>query len=95
MVAYIYDWTIYSLLKEHVKWIRLMLERCRKIQLVLDIKKCIFFTPIRILLGSVVWKDVIKVDLAKFKVILDLKPLINPNQVRSFLGDIHDTIGSS
>ena len=75
-----------GLLKEHVNWIRLILERCRHIQLALNIKKCIFVTPIGILLGHVLCKDGIKVDLAKIKVILEIKPLINPKYVRSFPG---------
>lgn len=78
MVVYFDDWTIYNLLKEHVKWLRLMLERCRQIQLALNIKKCIFSTPIGILIGHVVCKDGIKVDITKIKVILDLKTPVNP-----------------
>ena len=74
------------MLKYHVKWMRLMLERCRQIQLSLNIKKCIFSTPICILLGHVICKEGIRVDLAKIKVILDLKPPVNPKQVRIFLG---------
>jgi len=57
MGVYFDDWTIYSLLKEHTKWLRMMLERCRQIQLSLNLKKCIFLTPIGILLGHVVCKD--------------------------------------
>lgn len=55
-----------------------MLERCRQIHLTLSIKKCIFATPIIIILGNVVCKDGIKVDLSKIKVILDLKTPVNP-----------------
>lgn len=86
MEVYFDDWTIYSLLKEHVKWLRLMLERYKQIQLALNIKKCIFATPIGILLGLVVCKQEIKVDQSKIKVTLDLKPPINPKQVRAFVG---------
>ena len=78
MGVYFDDWTIYSLLKEHTKWLRMMLERCRQIQLSLNLKKCIFLTPIGILLGHVVCKDGIKVDMGKIKFILDLKPPTNP-----------------
>ena len=39
MEVYFHDWTIYNLLKEHVKWIGLMLERCRQFHLSLNIKK--------------------------------------------------------
>lgn len=74
------------MLKDHVKWLRIMLERCQQSQLSLNIKKCIFATPIRILLGHVVCKEGIKVYLAKIKVILDLKPPINPKKIKIFLG---------
>ena len=86
MAVYFYNWTIYSMLKDHCKWIRLMLERCRQIQLSLNIKKCIFLTPIGILVGHIVCKEGIKVDFEKIKIILDLKPPVNPKQVRVLLG---------
>ena len=77
---------IYSMLKYHCKWLRIMLERCRQIQLSLNINKCTFLTPIGILLGNIVCKEGIKVDFAKIKIILDLKPPVNPKQVRVLLG---------
>ena len=86
MDVYFDDWTIYSMLKYDCKCLRLMLERCRKIQLSLNIKKCIFVTPIGILLGHIVCKEGIKVDFTKIKIILDLKPPVNPKQVRILLG---------
>ena len=85
MAVYFDDWVVYNLLKEHVKWLSLMLEWCRQIQLALNVKKCIFSTPIGILLGHLMCKEGIKVNLAQINVILDLKPPINPKQVRSFL----------
>ena len=39
-----------------------------------------------ILLGHTVCKEGIKVDFAKIKIILDLKPLVNPRHVRVLLG---------
>ena len=63
-----------------------MLERFNKIQLSLNIKKCMFATPIGILLGHVVCKEGIRVDISKMKVIINLKPLVNPKQIRIFLG---------
>ena len=86
MELYFDDWTIYNMMKDHIKWLRLMLERCRKIQLSLNIKKCIFATPIGILLGHVVCKEGIKVDIAKIKVIIDLNAPVNSKQIRIFLG---------
>ena len=64
-----------------------MLERCTKIQLSLNIKKYIFSTPIGILLGHVVCKEGIKVDIAKIKVVIDLKAQVNPKKIRIFLGN--------
>ena len=78
MALYFDDWTIYSMLKYYCKWLTLMLERCRQIKLSLNIKKCIFVTPIGILLGYIVCKEGIKVDFTKIKNILDLKPPVNP-----------------
>ena len=52
----------------------------------MNIKKCIFATPIGILLGHIVWKQGTKVDLEKMKFILDLKPSVNPKQIKIFLG---------
>ena len=86
MVVYFDDWMIYFMLKYHYKWLRLTLECCQQIQLSLNIKKCIFLTPIGILLGHIVCKEGIKVEFAKIKIILDLKPPVNPKQVRVLLG---------
>jgi hypothetical protein len=52
--VYLDDWTVYSLLKNDVEVLRLMLERCRQCQISLNIKKCIFGTPFGILLGHIV-----------------------------------------
>ena len=42
MGVYFDDWTIYNMMKDHIKWLGLMLERCRQIQLSLNIKKSVF-----------------------------------------------------
>ena len=86
--VYFNDWTFYGSLKEHVNLLHEMIERCRQIQFSLNLKKCIFSTPIGILLEHVMCKEGIKVDLAKIKVILDLKPPLNPKQARAFLGHV-------
>jgi hypothetical protein len=41
----------FSLLKDRVEVLRMMLDRCRQYQLSLNIKKCIFNVPFGILLG--------------------------------------------
>jgi hypothetical protein len=65
-----------------------MLERCRQIHLSLIIKKCIFVTPIGILLRNIVCKYGIKFDMTKIKVILDLKLQINHKQTKILHGHI-------
>ena len=92
MEIYSVDWTIYSLLRDHVKWIWLMLEHCKKIQVSLNIKKCISSTHIGILIGKLVCKYGIKVNLTKVKVVLNLKPPTNPKKIRAFMGYVHDII---
>jgi hypothetical protein len=48
------DWIVYSLLKDHVELLRLMLERCRQHHVSLNIKKLIFSMPFGILLVHIV-----------------------------------------
>jgi hypothetical protein len=84
--VYLDDWTVYSLLKEHVEVLRLMLERCRQCQISLNIKKCIFRTPFGILLGHIVCKQGLLVDPAKIAVIVNLPPPKIVCQLRATLG---------
>ena len=54
--VYFNNWTIFGLLKKHVASLRLMLDTCRQYQILLNLKKCIFFTPFGIFLVHVVYK---------------------------------------
>jgi hypothetical protein len=63
-----------------------MLKRCRQCQISLNIKKYIFGTPFGILLGHIVCKQGLLVDLAKIAVIVNLPP---PNLVRH----LRETLG--
>ena len=81
MEVYFDDWMIYSM----PKYLRIMLERCQQIQLSLNINKFILLTPIGMLLGHIVCKEGIKVEFTKIKIILDLKPPVNPNKSRYYL----------
>jgi hypothetical protein len=84
--VYLDDWTVFSLLKDHVEVLRLMLERCRQCQISLNIKKCIFGTPFGILLGHIVCKQGLLVDPAKIVVIVNLPPPKSVCQLRATLG---------
>jgi hypothetical protein len=63
-----------------------MLERCRQIQLSLNIRKCIFSTPIGILVGHVVYKEGPMVNMEKINMILDIKPPLNKKKIKILLG---------
>jgi hypothetical protein len=84
--VYLDDWTIFSLLKDHVEILRLMLERCRQCHISLIIKKCIFTTPFGILLGHIVCKQGLIVDPAKIALIVNLPPPKSMRQLRETLG---------
>ena len=60
--VYLDYWMVFNLLKDHVKVLRLMLDQCGKLKNSLNLKKCLFCTPIGILLGHVVCKDGLLVD---------------------------------
>jgi hypothetical protein len=84
--VYLDDWTVYSLLKEHIEVLCLMLERCRKCQMSLNINKCIFRTPFGILLGHIVCKQGLLVDPTKIAIIVNLPPPKTISQLRATLG---------
>jgi hypothetical protein len=68
------DWEVYSLLKKHVALLYLMFDRCRELQISLNLKKCIFCVPHVNLLGHIVSQEGVLVDPAKFVVILNMPP---------------------
>jgi hypothetical protein len=84
--AYFDDWTIFSLLKNHIECLRLMLDKCRQCQIALNLKKCIFFLPFRVILGHIVCKKGLLVDPSKIAIIVDLPPPTSVKQSRPALG---------
>jgi hypothetical protein len=84
--VYLDDWIVYNLLKYHVEVLRLILEICRKCQISLNIKKCIFGTPFGILLGHIVWKQGLLVDPSKIVVIVNIPPPKSVRQLRETMG---------
>jgi len=73
--VYLDDWTVFILLKYHIETLRLMLNRCRKYQISLNLKKCIFCVLFGIFLGHVVSKKGFLVDLPKIIVIVNFPQL--------------------
>jgi hypothetical protein len=85
---YMDDWTIYSLLKEHVTLLRLMFDRCRELQISLNLRKCIFYVPHGNLLSHIVCREGVLLDLAKFVVIVNMSSPMSAKQIRSTLRHI-------
>jgi hypothetical protein len=52
--VYLEDWTVFSLLKDNIEVLRLMLDRCRQCQISLNLKKCILCMPFGIVLGHII-----------------------------------------
>jgi hypothetical protein len=84
--AYFDDWTIFSLLKDHIECLRLKLDKCREYQISLNLKKCILFSPFGVLLGHIVSKQEFLVDPSKIVIIVYLLPPTSVRQLRTALG---------
>jgi len=84
--VYFDDWAVFGLVKCHVTSLRLMLDTCHIYQIVLNLKKNIFFVPFGILLGHVVCKQGLMVDPANIAVIVNLEAPRNVKQLHVMLG---------
>ena len=84
--AYFDDWTVFSLLKNHIECLRLMLDKFKQCQFALNLKKCILFSPFGVLLGHIVSKQGLLVDPSKISIIVDLPPPTSIKQLRTTLG---------
>ena len=84
--VYLDDWTMFILLKGHIKTMFLMLDRCRQFHISLNLKKCIFCAPFGIILGHVVCKQGILVYPVDIVVIVDLQALTSVRKLRQKMG---------
>jgi hypothetical protein len=83
--VYLNDWTVFILLKYHIETLWLMLDRCRQYHISLNLNKCILCALFGILLGHVVCKQGLLVDLAKIAVIVNFPPPESMRQLRKTL----------
>lgn len=84
--VYLDDWTVFSLLKKHIQKLRLMLDKCRQLQMSLNLKKCIFCTPFGVLLGHIICHQGLLVDPAKIAIIVNLQAPTTVKELRAALG---------
>jgi hypothetical protein len=87
VVIFIDDILVYSRdAQEHVKHLRIELEKLKKEKLYAKFSKCEFWMEKVIFLGHVISKEGITVDLAKFKAVANWKRPKSSTEIRSFLG---------
>jgi hypothetical protein len=86
--VYMDDWTIYSLLKEHVALLRLMFDRCRELQISSNLRKCIFSVPHGNFLGHIVFQEGVLADPAKVVVVVNMPPPTSAKKFHSTSGHI-------
>jgi len=82
------DWIVYSFLKHHPRLIRVMFDRYRQLQISLNLKKCNFVVPFGTLLGNIICKEGVCVDISKVTVIMNLTP---PTYVWNFCSSLGHT----
>jgi len=66
--------------------LKLVLQRCKEVNLTLNWEKCHFIVQEGVVLGHVITKKGIEVDKAKIDLIANLPPPTNVKGIRSFLG---------
>jgi len=74
MEVYFDEWTVFGLLSNHIEQLRMTFDRCMHCQIALNLKKCVFCSPFGILLGHVVCKHGLIMNLAKIAIIVNLPP---------------------
>ena len=84
--VYFDDWTMFGLVKLHVASLCLILDTCRRYQITLNLKKCLFCVPFGNLLGNVVSRQALMVDPMKIMMILNLEASRSVKQPRTTLG---------
>ena len=84
--VFIDDFAVFSAKQDHIKFLRKTFERCRETNLKLHPGKCFLGMESGLLLGHVVSKSGLEVDLDKVKAILALTAPTNVREIRGFLG---------
>ena len=88
MEVFINDFAVFGKRRDHLGYLKKTFERCRETNLKLHSGKCFLRMESGVLLGHVVSKTGLEVDLDKVKVILTLTAPTNVREIRGFLGCI-------
>ena len=84
--VFIDDFAVFSKKQDHLNFLKKTFERCRETNLKLHPGKCFLEMESGLLLGHVVSKNGLEVDLDKVKVILALTAPTNIREIRGFFG---------
>ena len=84
--VFIDDFTVFSIRSEHLGFLKKTFERCRETNLKLHPGKCFLGMTSGVLLGPVVSKKGLEVDMEKVQAILTSAPPICVREIRGFLG---------
>ena len=90
VIVYLDDVTVFSRNRsDHILHLRKVLERCRKFGISLNPKKTIFVVTDEILLGFVVSKEGIMIDLERIETIAKIPFPATKKSMQSFMGKIN------
>jgi hypothetical protein len=87
------DFALFENRKMHLQHVEMCLQKCRAARLSLNPAKCAFAVTSRMLLGHIVSKDGIAMDLDKVKAILEAPAPHNAKALSRFLGKYGGTAG--
>ena len=88
MQVFLEDFAMYGTRKDHLHHLQLCLERCRTSRLSLKLDKCAFGVTSSTLLGHIVSKEGIAVDLGKIDAIIKSPIPKNAKALGRFLGQL-------
>eukprot|EP00253_Pinus_taeda_P011078 PITA_11078 len=84
--VYFDDWIVFGLVQCHVESLCLMLDKWRRYQIALNVRKYLFYVPFRILLGHVVCIQGLMVVPTNIVKIINLEAPRSVKQLRATLG---------
>ena len=88
MQVFLDDFRVYGMQNEHLRHLRLCLERCRAARLSLNPANCAFGVANGVLLGHIVSREGISVDPRKIKAIIEAPTPKNAKSLSHFLDQI-------
>jgi hypothetical protein len=90
IVVYLDDVTIFSQSDdEHLRHLRRVFEKCRRFEISLNPKKCLFGLEEGKLLGHIISKEGIRIDPSRTEAILKIEHPRNLKELQSFIGQIN------